>query len=127
VCFILGPPIALTYSCATVRKPDLTSLGEHKHPLEGPIPSAAGTTPFTLASEQTLPQSKAQRITLKLANHIFQDMRPFSQFDNTAFRELILECEPWFKFPSRNTMKETESLEYMNMWLRLLGKTYQEM
>ena len=102
----LGPPIALTDSCASARKPDLTSLGEPTHPLAGPTPSPAKTTPFTLASKQKLPQSKAQSITMKLANHIIQDMRPFSQVDSTAFRELILECEPRFKFPSRNTMKE---------------------
>ena len=102
----LGPPIALTDSCASVRKPDLTSLGEPTHPLAGPTPSPAKTTPFTLASKHKLPQSKAQRITMKLANHIIQDMRPFSQVDSTAFRELILECLPRFKFPSSNTMKE---------------------
>lgn len=93
-------------------KPSTTQSTLHvpstaKSPAEHSEPSSVGKiNPFLLAGKQKLSKVKNDTITMRLANHIIQDMRPFSQIDSQAFREMILECEPRYKFPSRNTFKE---------------------
>lgn len=64
------------------------------------IPAPPATNPFILASKQKLPQSKSHKITLRIANHLIQNMHPFSEVDSVAFREMIHECEPRYKVPS---------------------------
>ena len=44
---------------------------------------------------------------MKIAQYLIMNMRPFSTSENRAFRALIHECEPRYKFPARATFSDT--------------------
>lgn len=43
---------------------------------------------------------------MKVASYLIADFRPFTTVESPEFRDIILECEPRYKFPNRATFSE---------------------
>ncbi|CAG8635018.1 6429_t:CDS:1 [Racocetra fulgida] len=53
-----------------------------------------------------LPSLKQEKIANYILAWIIDDLQPFNATTNNCFRDLILECEPRFKFPCYDQLKE---------------------
>ncbi|XP_060589799.1 E3 SUMO-protein ligase ZBED1-like [Ruditapes philippinarum] len=68
--------------------------------------SISPSNPFHMAQRVKLAPSKVHRITVGIARYLIDDMRPFSTVESSAFRSMIHECEPRYKFPCIQTFSE---------------------
>ncbi|XP_078695029.1 E3 SUMO-protein ligase ZBED1-like [Branchiostoma floridae x Branchiostoma belcheri] len=105
------PSTSASASCSADTLPPLPSIGTGSLASNDSSASAtsstmATVTPFTIAKQARMPESKKHTITARVCQYLVKSLRPYQTVEDPYFRAMVHEMNPLYRLPNRHDVSE---------------------